>query len=169
MSVKTSVHAYITNDHNEVLLTQRADIPIWVMPGGTVKQGELLETALMREVHEEIGLEIGDLKKVMKSKLGLSYKYVYTAKVVGGTIKLDSKEVRSLSWVSPQRLLSPISLFEKNRIIKVSNFDGSFISEESTIDKKREILHLMRTPISFFWVLFSYLWNHLRGETKFRI
>ena len=169
MNVRTSVHAYITNDCNEILLTKRADIPIWVMPGGTVEQEESLESALIREVREEIGLEIGDLKKVMKSKFKLSDKFVYTAKIVGGTIELDSKEVRGFSWVNPRDLLSTTSLFEKNRIIKVSNFDGNFIEEESRINKRQEILHLMTNPISFVRVLFFYIRNHLKDGVKFKI
>ncbi|HSF03959.1 MAG TPA: NUDIX domain-containing protein, partial [Solirubrobacterales bacterium] len=44
-----------------VLLIRRGKEPLygrWVVPGGTVELGEPLETALVREMLEETGLEV---------------------------------------------------------------------------------------------------------------
>lgn len=56
-----AVAAIITNDSNEILLTVRAFDPgkgMLDLPGGFVDPGESIETALRREIFEELHLEI---------------------------------------------------------------------------------------------------------------
>src|SRR5579862_1497499 len=53
-----AVGALIFQD-NRILLVERGQEPLrgyWSLPGGAVESGELLETALLREVLEETGL-----------------------------------------------------------------------------------------------------------------
>ena len=48
-------------DDSRVLLVRRAHEPLkgeWSIPGGAVEVGETLETAVVREVREETGLEV---------------------------------------------------------------------------------------------------------------
>jgi len=47
-----------------VLLTKRRDVPIWVLPGGGIEEGETPETAIEREVKEETGIRVKALRKV---------------------------------------------------------------------------------------------------------
>lgn len=59
--IKTSVVACIIDSHERILLTKRSIPPFfgqWVMPGGKIDHGESISTALMREVHEEVGLKV---------------------------------------------------------------------------------------------------------------
>lgn len=42
----------------QVLLLKRRDVPIWVLPGGGVEEGETPESAAIREVLEETGLQV---------------------------------------------------------------------------------------------------------------
>lgn len=59
--IVTSVVAVIVNSDNQVLLTRRCVPPFqgeWVMPGGKIDLGEPIAQALMREVREEVGLEV---------------------------------------------------------------------------------------------------------------
>jgi len=44
--------------NGQILLTQRSDLPIWVLPGGAVDDGESLAQAAIRETREETGLEV---------------------------------------------------------------------------------------------------------------
>lgn len=41
---------------DQVLLTKRADLPVWCLPGGAVEERESLAQAAIREAHEETGL-----------------------------------------------------------------------------------------------------------------
>ncbi len=45
-------------DRSEILLLQRKDVPIWVLPGGGIDPGERPEEAAIREVYEETGLVV---------------------------------------------------------------------------------------------------------------
>jgi 8-oxo-dGTP diphosphatase len=41
-----------------VLLIQRRDVPVWVLPGGGIERGESPETAIEREILEETGFTV---------------------------------------------------------------------------------------------------------------
>ena len=59
--IVTSVVAVIVNSDHQVLLTKRNIPPFqgeWVMPGGKIDLGEPIVQALVREVREEVGLEV---------------------------------------------------------------------------------------------------------------
>ena len=45
-------------DRNEVLLVERDDFPVWVLPGGGVEISESLENAIIREILEETGFTV---------------------------------------------------------------------------------------------------------------
>lgn len=45
-------------DRSSVLLIKRRDVPIWVLPGGGIDQGESSEEAAKREILEETGFTV---------------------------------------------------------------------------------------------------------------
>lgn len=53
----------LNNEQTEVLLVKRADVPVWVLPGGGVEPGEAPEAALVRELKEETGFEVDIVRK----------------------------------------------------------------------------------------------------------
>ena len=47
-----------------VLLQRRDDNGRWGLPGGSVEPGESVRTAVIREVHEETGLDVEPLRLI---------------------------------------------------------------------------------------------------------
>lgn len=60
-----SVAAIIFNeDKSKILLIKRRDIPVWVMPGGGIDDGEDSILATIREVKEETGFDAKIIRKI---------------------------------------------------------------------------------------------------------
>ena len=52
------VFGFIITEDKRLVLIKRADSNIWALPGGTVELGEDFDSAFIREVSEECGMEI---------------------------------------------------------------------------------------------------------------
>jgi 8-oxo-dGTP pyrophosphatase MutT (NUDIX family) len=50
--------AVFSPDRSSVLLIQRRDVPVWVLPGGGIDPGETPEEAVLREILEETGFTV---------------------------------------------------------------------------------------------------------------
>jgi 8-oxo-dGTP diphosphatase len=103
-------------ENGKILLVERAGEPLkgwWSLPGGVVETGEPLEYALRREVREETGLEVGDLRlvevfeRIMPDAEGKpEYHYVlidYLCHPTGGTLQAGDDASRA-AWVTEQEL-----------------------------------------------------------------
>jgi 8-oxo-dGTP diphosphatase len=61
-----TVDALVLSNQNSVLLIERSHDPFqgkWALPGGFIDMDETLETACQRELLEETGLRVGELKQ----------------------------------------------------------------------------------------------------------
>ena len=58
----TACGVIIENEQGEILLQRRRDNGLWGLPGGSMEPGEKFEETVKREVFEEAGIEIGELK-----------------------------------------------------------------------------------------------------------
>ena len=52
----------IENDKDQVLLQKRSDTGEWCVPGGAMEPGETYIEAATRELYEEVGIKVADLK-----------------------------------------------------------------------------------------------------------
>lgn len=112
--------AVILNDREEVLLCKmprnRGVFPgQWSLPGGGVEESELVEEALRREIHEELGLTLTDAEPLFfrdlvhtKMKAGAAERLymiflVYACRVSGERIRL-SPEFDAWAWVSSSQV-----------------------------------------------------------------
>ena len=57
-----SVHGVILNDGGAILLHRREDHPYWALPGGKMDLKESLLSCLIREMREEVGVEVEEEK-----------------------------------------------------------------------------------------------------------
>lgn len=112
MKYRVTVVAVITKGTDVLLGRKPKDVGpypnTWVIPGGGLNLGEeTTEEALIREVHEETGLEIQDIKPLVfitdtePDKHGVPTYFihlVYTATYMSGEINAQD-DVASLSWI----------------------------------------------------------------------
>ena len=100
----------LLNEEGQVLLQKRGDSGLWGFPGGAVELGESPETAAIREVREETGVEVavGSLIGVytdcqMRYPNGdqaHSVCLAYRLQQTGGKLGSDDPETAGLRWFS---------------------------------------------------------------------
>lgn len=103
-----AAHGWIGRDGRWLVL-KRADstryMPgLWDIPGGTIEAGESPEQALLREVSEEVGIdvEIGEILYVFNNMSQFpdrqTFQMVFNAKFCGGEVKLNPREHSEYGW-----------------------------------------------------------------------
>ena len=108
---RIEVVAAIIHQEGRILATQRGYGEykgLWEFPGGKIEAGETEEQAIVREIREELGVEICAEKKVC------TVEYDYPAfhltmhclwcHIASGAIEL--KEHQSAQWLAPEELHS---------------------------------------------------------------
>lgn len=109
--VLVSAVALIDAD-GRVLLAQRPEgkslAGLWEFPGGKVEQGESPEAALIRELHEELGIETWESCLAPLTFASHSYEHfhllmpLYVCRRWNGTV--TPCEGQKLAWVRPENL-----------------------------------------------------------------
>jgi mutator protein MutT len=78
----------------------------WRHPGGRFEEGETPAQGVLREVREEVGLEVRlkseEPVKTMPSEYHPGNFGFYAAKYIDGTIMVDPREVEDYGWYAPQ-------------------------------------------------------------------
>ncbi len=95
----------------QVLLSIRSDLFGWELPGGTLEGNESPAQAVVREVHEETGLEIDPFEVVgvwVRRGFRPHTAHVFLGRVIGG-IETPSHETPRLKWFDVDAL--PDALF----------------------------------------------------------
>src|SRR5579875_2566778 len=105
-----TVGALIQNDEGKILLCESHKWPsVYTIPGGHVELGETCEEALVREIKEEVGLDINVVellsiqqviypKEFWKKAHFIFFDYLCRAEG-DQTVKVDAAEIQSTIWV----------------------------------------------------------------------
>ena len=74
----------------------------WAPPSGEIEPGESQAATVVREVREEVGLDVRPLRCVRQSvsMSGTHTLYWWLAEPIGGTLVLDPQEVSDARWIS---------------------------------------------------------------------
>ncbi len=102
----------------EFLLARSPHFPpgMYSALAGFAEPGETLEQALVREVREEVGIEVGDLRYFASQPWPFPHSLMiaFHCSHVGGEITPDPGEIEAAGWFTvdrlPQALPSPISI-----------------------------------------------------------
>ncbi len=90
----TQVYGIIFNDKNEILVCRESDNGSWIIPGGHPEDGESIEQTLMRELQEEVDVEIEGIKSLGAQKVTFpddanSGKAIYQVRCIAKLRKLN--------------------------------------------------------------------------------
>jgi ADP-ribose pyrophosphatase YjhB (NUDIX family) len=135
----------VYNEKNEILLNRRTDTGTWGIPGGAMEPGENAEETARRELYEETGLEVEDLK-LIDVLSGPEYFFVYPngdqmhtviilfeALRVKGELRINDDESKALRFFS----LDALPELESRAELVIERLkNGESRSENSKNDSK---------------------------------
>lgn len=104
----------------------------WQLPKGMIEKGENSESAAVREVREETGVEAKIIEKVDTSKYVLTFvktnlypdnkvfKIVtwYVMEYVSGEARADNKETEEVFWAPFEKALKTLSFSSEKQVLK---------------------------------------------------
>lgn len=101
-----------SSDRTSVLLIQRRDVPVWVLPGGGIEPSEPPEEAVIREILEETGFTVKAMRLVGAyspiNRLA-KHTHLYECAIIKGkpTPSSESKRVHFFPLSALPKLLPP--------------------------------------------------------------
>lgn len=109
----------VQDEYGRILLQRRADFDVWALPGGALERDEDIETCARRELWEETGLQVGDLRLIgvySHPKYDVTYpngdqiqqfNVCFAGQRTGGTLQADESESRDLKFFARDEIPWP--------------------------------------------------------------
>lgn len=123
-----SAFAIITDTDGRVLLCHRRDRDLWNLPGGAVEANESPWDAVVREVREEVCLqvEVARLAGIYFKHHEDETSFLFHCVVVGGQAGLTD-EADAIDWFAPGELPPNTSERQKERISDFHRSGGKLV------------------------------------------
>lgn len=112
--------ALIRDEHGHILFARRSDNGMWNPPGGFMDLGESIAETVVREVREEVGLEVEPTRLVgVYSGPNNRVTYpngdevqgcasLFECRVLGGDLRVDEDEITEVGFFPPDAPPSPL-------------------------------------------------------------
>lgn len=120
-----SVGAVILDENEKILLLDHVLRPSsgWGIPGGFMNPHEQPESAIKREIFEETGLELTNIKMIWVRTIGKHIEILFRAKAKG-TANVKSVEIREVGWFAIDELPEKMTETQKWIVKEVLKKDG---------------------------------------------
>ena len=94
-----SAAVVIVNEDDKVLILEHRIRPNsgWGLPGGFLEHGEQPDEGIRREIREETGLELWDLKMLRVRTVRKHLEILYRART-SGSPEIKSREIKGFDW-----------------------------------------------------------------------
>lgn len=124
---EATVGALILNGKGEILLVRSYKWGTkYTVPGGHIELGERSETAVKREIREEVGLEVEPVRLLLVQEAIYPADYIkhehyifldYLCRTNSSEFKLDGKEIQEYVWTTPNAALQmELESFTRNLV-----------------------------------------------------
>lgn len=111
-ALEVRVEAVIFNSRGELLLARhrKKGENYWVLPGGHIEFGESMESALQREIHEELHLPSADIMELYFTDEYIEHPKRHVIKV-GFRVALRDDEIASIRVEPGKESIDSVQLF----------------------------------------------------------
>ncbi len=146
----------LSQDRKEVLFIKRKDVPVWVLPGGGVDDGETPEQAVAREIEEESGLQVSVARKACEfhavSKLGQSLA-IFECQPHGGSLT-STDESLDAAFFPLEKLPAPLFYLHRNWLMESLSSTSTIIRPLSEVNYWNFFLYILKHPFQVltFWL-----------------
>jgi 8-oxo-dGTP diphosphatase len=114
----------LLNDQNAVLLQLRDNKPtipypnMWAIPGGHIDKGETPLECILREVKEELGIELSNAALFMAAERSYGREHTYWARANFRLEDIKLSEGQGVRWFSHDEIKNIQLIYEDNLILE---------------------------------------------------
>jgi ADP-ribose pyrophosphatase YjhB (NUDIX family) len=117
---KIAVGAVVGDEHDRILLVQRADSGVWLYPTGWADVGYSPAEVVVKEVKEETGIDAEPIRLLAVLdglRMGFTriplYSLVFHCRALGGSLEAHPLECADVGWFTQDNLPQPLAGFER--------------------------------------------------------
>jgi 8-oxo-dGTP diphosphatase len=136
-----STNIIMRNDKEEILLHLRDNKPAilypnrWVLPGGYIEEGETPEQCIIREMMEELGVELTGVSLFLAAQRSYGFEYTFWARANFRVEAIKLTEGQAIRWFTRDEIEHTELGYEDNTILK------EFFKQKPVVSKRFSEAH----------------------------